>query len=65
MKSLGQQGGNRHGLDAKETRESFCKYFTNYGQVAWQNKFIKQVYKSSTMLCCTNILLVEKKIKTF
>ena len=40
MKSLGQQGGNRYGLDPKEMRESFCNYTNNYGQVPWQNKFI-------------------------
>ena len=40
IKPLGQQGGNRYGLDAKEIRESFCNYFNNYGQLPWQNKFL-------------------------
>ena len=49
MKPLGQQEGDRYGLDVKEIRQSFCNYFNNYGQVPCQNKFISQVYKSSTI----------------
>ena len=47
MKPLGQQGGNRYGLDAKKKKkrtESFFDYINNYGQVHWKIK----VYKSST-----------------
>ena len=39
MHSVDVQGSNNYTLDAKETRERFCRYFNTVGRVSWQEKF--------------------------
>lgn len=40
MRSLGVLGGRNYSCDAKETRDSFCRYFNTVGSVPWQEKFV-------------------------
>ena len=37
---LNQQGSNTYSKDAKEIRNSFCRYFNNEGHVSWQDKMV-------------------------
>jgi len=40
MVPLAPQGGNRHGFNAMDLRDSWCDYFNGPGAVAWQDRIV-------------------------